>query len=157
MSDWIAVMNAGRVEQWGTPWQIYYHPRTPFLADFVGAVNLLPATVVASGPNELVVTLGEQRLRLPPLAEPAGERVLFCIRPESVTLAPDRAEAGAIHLPGTVNRTAFLGHLLRAWVQVGDQEWIVDQPDPGGAGPPPDGPVTLAFHPRRVHVIVPPA
>ena len=45
LSDWIAVMNAGKVEQAGTPWEIYYHPRTSFLADFVGAVNLVPGTV----------------------------------------------------------------------------------------------------------------
>src|SRR5256886_16248785 len=45
LSDWIAVMNAGRVEQAGAPWEIYYHPRTAFLADFVGAVNLVPARV----------------------------------------------------------------------------------------------------------------
>ena len=42
LSDWVAVMNAGKVEQAGAPWEIYYHPRTAFLADFVGAVNLIP-------------------------------------------------------------------------------------------------------------------
>src|SRR5439155_144024 len=47
LSDWIAVMNQGRVEQAGDPWEIYYHPRTAFLADFVGAVNLVPARVTA--------------------------------------------------------------------------------------------------------------
>src|SRR6266496_3103269 len=41
MSDWIAVMNGGRVIQYGTPWEIYYQPRTSFMADFVGAVNLV--------------------------------------------------------------------------------------------------------------------
>ena len=46
MSDWIAVMHQGRVEQWGTPWDIYYHPRTPFMANFVGAANLQAAVVV---------------------------------------------------------------------------------------------------------------
>ncbi|HTD79607.1 MAG TPA: ABC transporter ATP-binding protein, partial [Chloroflexota bacterium] len=36
MSDWVAVMNRGRVIQWGTPWDVYYAPRTPFMADFLG-------------------------------------------------------------------------------------------------------------------------
>ena len=40
MSDWIAVMNNGRIEQWGTPWQVYHEPRTPFMAEFLGAANL---------------------------------------------------------------------------------------------------------------------
>src|ERR1700730_891065 len=43
MSDWLAVMDHGRVVQWGTPWEVYYHPRTPFMADFLGSVNLIPA------------------------------------------------------------------------------------------------------------------
>ena len=55
-SDWIAVMNRGRVEQWGTPREIYERPRTAFLADFVGTVNLLPATVVGREGNDLVVS-----------------------------------------------------------------------------------------------------
>ncbi len=60
LSDWIAVMNAGRVEQAGTPWEIYYHPRTSFLADFVGAVNLVPGTVRELRGDEVVVKFGER-------------------------------------------------------------------------------------------------
>src|SRR5258708_7010585 len=43
LSDWVAVMNAGKVEQAGTPWQIYYHPPTAFLAHFARALNLVPS------------------------------------------------------------------------------------------------------------------
>ncbi|GAC1487070.1 MAG: hypothetical protein NVS1B1_02610 [Candidatus Limnocylindrales bacterium] len=45
LSDWIAVMHGGRVEQAGTPWEIYYRPKTAFLADIVGAGNLMPSVV----------------------------------------------------------------------------------------------------------------
>ena len=48
MSDWIAVMNRGVVVQWGTPSEIYYRPRTPFVADFVGSVNLVKAPVLGA-------------------------------------------------------------------------------------------------------------
>src|SRR5438445_12553364 len=58
--DWIAVVNAGKVEQAGTPWEIYYHPRTSFLADFVGAVNLVPGTVREVRGDEVVVAFGER-------------------------------------------------------------------------------------------------
>src|SRR5262245_6917775 len=49
MSDWVAVMNRGRVVQWGTPWDVYYKPRTAFLADFLGSVNLLSVPVLSVG------------------------------------------------------------------------------------------------------------
>ncbi len=46
MSDWVAVMNQGHVIQWGTPWDVYYRPRTQFMAEFLGSVNLIPAAVI---------------------------------------------------------------------------------------------------------------
>jgi ABC-type Fe3+/spermidine/putrescine transport system ATPase subunit len=155
MSDWIAVMNHGRVEQWGPPWEIYYRPRTPFLADFVGAVNLAPGRVVERAGDQVIVALGELRLALPAPAEAVapGDAVLLCIRPESLALDPESVAPGSVRLAGAVLRRAFLGHLMRYWVQAGDQEWIVDQPDPGAAGRLAGGAVTLAFHPSRVHVI----
>src|SRR5207247_4278791 len=58
LSDWIAVMNAGKVEQAGGPWDIYYHPRTAFLADFVGAVNLVPARIADAADGPLTVRFG---------------------------------------------------------------------------------------------------
>src|SRR5947209_9524823 len=58
LSDWVAVMNAGKVEQAGTPWEIYYHPKTAFLADFVGAVNLVPSMVRDVRDGTATVTVG---------------------------------------------------------------------------------------------------
>jgi len=106
MSDWIAVMNEGRVEQAGPPGEIYYRPRTAFVAGFVGTVNLVPASA-----------LGRK-----------GEHVL-CVRPETIRLSADSA-AG---IRGRVKRSAFLGEVRRYWVDASGREWIVDQPDPGEA------------------------
>ncbi len=159
MSDWVAVMNAGRVEQAGTPWEIYYRPRTAFLADFVGAVNLVPARVVESHGDHLVAEVGSVRMPVPApsgsASAPAdgfgpGADVLLCIRPE--TLRVGLRPAGEVTLPGVVRRSAFLGDLMRYWVAVGEVEWIVDQPDPGAAHPL-EGPVVLSIQPGRVHVI----
>jgi ABC-type Fe3+/spermidine/putrescine transport system ATPase subunit len=104
MSDWIAVMNEGRVEQAGPPSEIYYRPRTAFVAGFVGTVNLVPASALGR----------------------AGEQVL-CVRPETVRLSAE-GESG---IPGRVKRSAFLGEVRRYWVEASGREWIVDQPDPG--------------------------
>jgi len=152
LSDWIAVMNAGRVEQAGTPWEIYYHPKTSFLADFVGAVNLVPATVRDARGDDVTVAFGERSLtvRAPAgVALAAGTAVRLCVRPEALGLARHGASNT---LPGTVARRAFLGDLMRYWVTVDGREWIVDQPDPG-AGSPYDGEVSIEVRPERVHLI----
>jgi ABC-type Fe3+/spermidine/putrescine transport system ATPase subunit len=155
LSDWIAVMNAGKVEQHGTPLDIYYRPRTLFLADFVGAVNLVPGTVREVRGDDVVVAFGDRavtvrrpgRLDLAP-----GRGVHLCVRPEALALRPPSADPDGVRLPGVVARRAFLGDLMRYWVTVDGREWIVDQPDPGAA-PDFDGPVTVAVKPDRIHLI----
>jgi len=155
LSDWIAVMNAGKVEQHGTPWEIYYHPRTAFLADFVGAVNLVPGIVREIREGRAVVSFGERSISVPIPAGTtlsAGASVKLCVRPEALGLAPRGAAADGAALPGTVVRKAFLGDLMRYWITVDGREWIVDQPDPGAANDF-DGQVTVAVKPERIHVI----
>ncbi len=154
LSDWIAVMNAGKVEQHGTPWEIYYHPRTAFLADFVGAVNLVPGSVRELRDGSAVVSFGQRALtvRVPAgLTVTPGSGVKLCIRPEALALAPSAAGDGEA-FPGRVARKAFLGDLMRYWVVVDGREWIVDQPDPG-ATTPFEGDVLVRVRPERVHLI----
>ena len=155
LSDWIAVMNAGKVEQAGTPWEIYYHPRTAFLADFVGAVNLVPARVQSVTDGGVTVSFGQHRAsvhRPVDVSLSTGQEVRLCMRPESFTIAPAGASADGLALSGTIARRAFLGDTMRYWVKVDDREWIVDQPDPGATATL-DGPVLLSLRPERVHII----
>ena len=155
LSDWIAVMNAGRVEQSGTPWEIYYHPRTAFLADFVGAVNLIPGTVREVSGGQAEVSFGERTLTVHVpngAALTRGADVKLCIRPEAIGLAPRGAVTAGAAVPGVVARRAFLGDLMRYWVTVEGREWIVDQSDPG-ASTPFAGDVLMEVRPERVHVI----
>jgi len=154
LSDWIAVMNAGRVEQAGAPWEIYYHPRTAFLADFVGAVNLVPAKVTDLADDTVMVSFGRHQavVRRPEAPLRAGQEVQLCVRPESFTIAPPEVAAAGLSLPGSIVRRAFLGDTMRYWVKVDDREWIVDQPDPGGSATL-DGAVSLSLRADRVHVI----
>ena len=163
MSDWIAVMHQGRVEQWGTPGDIYYHPRTPFMAEFVGSANLQPAVVVQRGEHALTVRLGEHCFSVPvaPPAGQPGDTVQLCIRPETLTMSDDASDhpvhPSRIGLAGTIARQAFLGQVMRYWVQINGNEWIVDQPDPGAARQQRHGPVTVWLNPERIHVIWPAA
>ena len=155
LSDWIAVMNNGRVEQAGDPWDIYYRPRTTFIADFIGALNLVPAQVAEVRGADAVVTFGQHRMtvRVPAgVALTPGAQVHLCIRPETLTLRPTDAPAEGLVIRGAVVRRAFLGDLMRYWVDVDGREWVVDQPDPGATRPF-DGPVAVAVRPDRVHPI----
>ncbi len=154
MSDWVAVMHSGRVEQWGAPWEIYYHPRTAFMADFVGSANLLPATIVKRNGNTLTVVLGKHSLEVAaPETVPVGDEVLLCIRPETLVIGATAKDASCVSLSGTVTRNAFLGHQMRYWVQIDGKEWLVDQADPGVSARVFEGPVVISVDPARVHVI----
>jgi len=158
MSDWIAVIKDGRVMQWGDPWEIYYHPRTTFMAEFVGAANLEPVKIVDCHPPKATVVWHDYRLELPAPEGGAADEALLCIRPEAITISAEPGDqARYISLPGTVTRKAFLGHIMRYWVQMGKAEWIVDESDPGANLRTFDGAVYLLCDPHRVHLIAMPA
>ena len=85
MSDRIVVMNEGRVEQIGTPFEIYNHPRTRFVASFVGTLNILKARVARSG--DAAASRSTARRSWPRAASPtrsAGEIRSVALRPEAV-------------------------------------------------------------------------
>ncbi|HEV2755772.1 MAG TPA: ABC transporter ATP-binding protein [Actinomycetota bacterium] len=89
MSDRIAVMNAGRMEQVGAPEDVYEHPATEFVAGFLGASNLLDGEVESSGGDMAKVRLSEGEIvLLPPARLPRGPRVRVGVRPEKLHIAP---------------------------------------------------------------------
>jgi spermidine/putrescine transport system ATP-binding protein len=113
MSDRIAVMNRGRVEQIGPPREIYEHPATAFVADFIGSLNALEVTVAELVGDYALVRVGEgERVVIP--VEPgmaAGERVRVAVRPERVRIgeAEDAAPEGGSRLEGTIREIVYLG------------------------------------------------
>ena len=102
MSDRIVVMNTGGIEQIGSPKEIYYAPRTPFVAGFFGDNNRIVAKVVAGGRIEAPFI----DLPLPQGREATPRPVLLAIRPELVTLD---ARPGAIEIACVVDEVAFGG------------------------------------------------
>ena len=84
MSDILVVMNAGEVEQIGTPTEIYRHPATRFVATFIGSppMNLVPGTMQADGS----VRVGEAHFRLPPHSFVPGRTVELGLRPEDIVI-----------------------------------------------------------------------
>jgi spermidine/putrescine transport system ATP-binding protein len=103
MSDRIAVMHAGRVEQLGTPEELYERPATRFVADFIGTTNLLNGAIEGDGAVRL--TTGELA-RASTGGRPLGEIVELCLRPEAISLVePDMPGA----IAATVDQAAYLG------------------------------------------------
>ena len=91
MAHRIVVLNSGRIEQFGTPMELYHHPATRFVATFIGQpnMNLLPATVVGTGQDGLTVDIeGGARVTLPVAfgAAQKGDAVEVGIRPENLSL-----------------------------------------------------------------------
>ena len=107
MSDRIAVMNSGRVEQLGTPEELYERPATRFVADFIGTTNLMTGTVSAVESGEAVLRLDSgDACRVVSEGLAVGRRVELSVRPEAVGLVPVGSH-GAI--PATVDQVAYLG------------------------------------------------
>ena len=110
LSDRIALMNKGRIEQIGEPESIYTAPATAFVADFIGAANLIEAEVLGPGPlpRQAVLRLEGRELVVFADGPVAAGKALLAARPEDLRLAaPDAATPNA--LPGTIERRRYLG------------------------------------------------
>ena len=112
LSDRIAVMNAGRIEQIDAPRTLYSAPQTAFVASFVGRSNLLPAEVIDVNDSAVRLRVGDALIAMPtPQLSPrpaSGQRYHLAIRPEHIVLRP--ASLGTPPaLAGTVERVAFQG------------------------------------------------
>ena len=134
MSDRIAVMNHGRVEQLGTPEELYERPTTRFVADFIGTTNLVSGTVVGREGGATTVRLGGGELaRTAMNGLQPGATVELCIRPESIDLVP-AAAAGA--LSARVEHAAYLGTTIQYQVRTaGGQPLTVLAPKTGSRLP----------------------
>ncbi|MEU0070418.1 ABC transporter ATP-binding protein [Streptomyces sp. NPDC006332] len=116
MADTVAVMNAGRVEQLGSPTDLYENPNTTFVANFLGTSNLIEAEVDGSG-DDIVLKAGGGKLVLPQARCSAptttGGRVLVGIRPEKISLThADQAgeiPEGRNRITGTIADSSFIG------------------------------------------------
>jgi putative spermidine/putrescine transport system ATP-binding protein len=118
MSDRIAVMSRGRIEQVGAPSELYERPRTRFVAEFLGSSNFLEATVIARGDRLLLRTTGGLAIEMPrSLAAAVGDRFTLSIRPERIRLAERGARDGAWH-PARVIDSFYHGDTQRFQVEV---------------------------------------
>jgi spermidine/putrescine transport system ATP-binding protein len=116
MSDRIAVFNQGQIEQLGAPAEIYERPRTSFVADFIGAANVLNARLVRRGAKNLLLRLEDEvEVELPfqgELAAGQGDTIKVAIRPERIEVRYDEGleRPGRLLLKATMIDNVYLGN-----------------------------------------------
>jgi spermidine/putrescine transport system ATP-binding protein len=119
MSDRIAVMDGGQLQQVGTPIDIYEYPKTRFVADFIGDSNFLTGRVVEKQNGKITVLVDQQLPVLVTTAEdlPAGKVVTLVLRPEKVAIYPANYQA-EYSWPGTVVEAIYIGTDTRYTVRL---------------------------------------
>ncbi|MDQ3572233.1 MAG: ABC transporter ATP-binding protein [Actinomycetota bacterium] len=162
MSDRIAVMNRGRVDQIGTPEDVYERPATSFVAGFIGVSNLMPAAIqAANGSGARVKLEAGVELDAPsPDGIGAGDRCFAVVRPEKlhVSRKDEATRQGWPSVEGTVESSVYLGTSTQIVVRLaGDVPMTVLVPNadeaergrlPGGGAP-----VRLSWAPEHIHLV----
>jgi spermidine/putrescine transport system ATP-binding protein len=149
MADRIAVMNGGRIEQLGTPSELYERPATAFVAGFLGASNLLHGSVAGSDTVRLDGG-GEIRVPAEALHDRSG-RVAAGVRPEKIRLGAD----GINRIDGRVVESAYVGVATQYVVETahGRLQVYVQNVEPGARSAAAGDGVTLSFSPDVVFVV----
>jgi spermidine/putrescine transport system ATP-binding protein len=146
MADTIAVMNGGRIEQLGTPAELYERPRSAFVAGFLGKSNLLEGTIAGDG---LIRLVDGSELR----ASTNGSHgpVSIGVRPEKISLS----DGGVNRLSGKVKESAYIGVATEVVVAtpVGEMTVFHQNVEAGGVGPAPGSQVTLSWAPEATFVV----
>lgn len=151
LSDRIVVMHEGGIEQVASPFEIYNRPASPFVASFIGTLNLLDATVIQAAEGRLEVA--GQEVRCSTHADlPAGRLVGLALRPEMLSLSP--GDAAANQLQGSLQTVNFLGSVVRLTVKLGRHELCLDTfNNPHLELPSLNSPVSVYFAPESCLIV----
>ena len=136
MSDRVAVLNRGRIEQLDTPSGLYDRPRTRFVAEFIGETNLIEGRVVAVDGGVARVSAGDATLVCRCEAPPApGSAVLVSVRPEMLHVADAGSDAGSNTLAVTVEDEVYHGDHVRLHLDWGGRRLVAKAGRRDGARP----------------------
>ena len=149
MSDRIVVMNEGRVEQIGAPFEIYNYPRTRFVASFVGTLNILSGKIIDPAHGRISIDGQEIRAVRGVADASAGDVRAVALRPEAIVLNGAGGDRNQIR--GTIDDVSFLGAVVRIRVRIAENSVSLDTFNSPSNPPPKRGDdVTLSFAPEDV-------
>jgi ABC-type Fe3+/spermidine/putrescine transport system ATPase subunit len=125
MSDRIAVMNLGRIEQVGSPGDLYERPKNKFVADFVGETNLIEAELMGESEGKsILVTSKGVKILFSLQVSPSTKKVNLAIRPERISFAKSSQEKMNTY-EGVVEETIYIGDTLKYKVLVENKESLM--------------------------------
>lgn len=124
LSDRVVVMNVGRMDQVGPPFEIYNFPQTEFVAQFVGTLNAVQAEVVDPGDQTLLIDGQKVQAASGLENTQPGDRVMIAIRPERFSFASDGEKANILEC--TIENITFLGSIVRVLVNLGSISFNMD-------------------------------
>ncbi len=155
MADRIVVINQGRVEQIGSPGDLYSRPKTKFVAMFLGDINTLPGNVEIAGKMGIVRISPDLTITVADVQQAVGTRVEVMIRPEDFSLVrPESATEGATNLArGIVEDTMYLGALVRLQVRAGSLLLTADISQRIAANCSRGAPILLGWAPEVCNVV----
>jgi putative spermidine/putrescine transport system ATP-binding protein len=152
MSDRIVVMNAGRADQVGAPFEVYNRPATRFVAGFVGTLNVLDATVKDAATGQVEIGGVPVALARAIAGAKAGDAVSLALRPETISMTQDAARTIAI--PSTISSVNFLGSVIRISAEAGANSLSFDTfNNPATPPPSPGDAATVYFSPADLLVL----
>ena len=122
MSDRLAVMNAGQVEQVGVPRDVYDDPETLFVADFLGVSNLMEARILSTAKGACKVAIDGYELETRGTELNVTGEAKIVIRPERVELEPHGSPSGPNRIPGMVERVVYVGSASQVIVRAATGE-----------------------------------
>jgi putative spermidine/putrescine transport system ATP-binding protein len=155
MSDRVVVMNEGRVDQVGAPFEIYNDPATKFVANFVGTLSVLKGKVLDPKTGRIQVGQSEIVASRKIINANAGDACSVALRPEAAVLENGHdLGAGRNRLGGTIDEVSFLGSVVRIRVKIDSDAISLDTFNNPSAIPPQRGaPVVVSFTPHDVLVL----
>ncbi len=136
MSDVIAIMNNGRIEQLGPPREIYERPANVFVSRFLGEANLIAGSASLQNGEALLSTVSGKQLMASGTVG-VGQAARLFVRPEKIGLAaPGEAgpDGSSNRLAGIVRRVSFLGNVVRYGVEMGEPELLIVDVQNGASG-----------------------
>jgi ABC-type Fe3+/spermidine/putrescine transport system ATPase subunit len=154
MSDIIAVMRKGKIEQVGSPWEIYFKPVNKFVADFVGTVNFVEAKAIFVTKGNVTAEYYGNMMDISSDLEIArGENLILVIRPECMRIMEDGEQLDeTVCFDGEIINYSFLGRVIRYWIKVGKETLILDDSNPNLSGVR-TGNVKIIIDSTKIHIL----
>jgi len=114
LADMVVVMNGGRIEQAGSPWEVFNRPKTEFVARFIGGHNVISGRVTRAETGDTSLAVGAYQFIVPHINAAEGSEVIFSVRADRVSLALEAEGPGSINaLRATVRFVEYQGTQVR--------------------------------------------